>query len=734
MNQYSTFEIFGKRFCKTNKSKIPLKPDGTPAKSNNPATWSDYKTAVSSLKDSEMLGVFLGGGDDVPPRKVLACIDLDKCRDKSGNWQDLPLDIVTKAQSYTEISMSGNGLHVFGYCDDSIKTHKKPGIEIYTEKRYIALTGNQAFGQYQINDISAAISQIIEAHLKVPEKPKEKKPKYANNFEKAVFLIDNLFDKVNNYDDFVRIAAALAHEFGKKGESLFAKFAENPQYSDSPKKVKAKYASFLKAANAGKIVTLATVIYIAKKYGVYLPVELAAWRNAEKVTDNANAEIIAGELAGEWLFVHDMKSWYYYEHESGLWQQDKMKKIYTTILEITQRIIKQENESRSNESRDFIKNAIALENVEKMKKALELASAMLPAMICEFDTNPKMIAVKNGVIDLNKLDIIPHNPDYKLTYCINSHYNKNAKCPNWSNFLNEVQPDTDMQNFIKRLIGATLLGANDIQKFPVFYGRGGNGKSVFIDTIVQLFNDLAVKLPTSALMLMANNQDKTQNELYRARAARIVYATETAQNHTLNESIIKDITGGEKITARALYRESIEFYPRFIPFLIGNYKPTIKTADYGTWRRVLLIPWGIEIPPEKRKDKTELITTFMQESAGIFNWMLEGTRDFKKSGLQIPEDVTAATEEYKSDSDLIGEYIASEIRFHAKGAGVPLPISAAFKTFKEFLEASGDIDSFQGTQRKFTMELKNRGYKIVRRSGNQPVWVGAELAKEEDMF
>ena len=104
------------------------------------------------------------------------------------------------------------------------------------------------------------------------------------------------------------------------------------------------------------------------------------------------------------------------------------------------------------------------------------------------------------------------------------------------------------------------------------------------------------------------------------------------------------------------------------------------------------------------------------------------------SGLKIPADVTAATEEYKSDSDLIGEFISSEIRFYAKGQGVPLPVNAAFKSFKLFLEANGDVDSFRGTQRKFSTELKNRGYKITKGIGNASIWIGAELRREENDF
>ena len=735
MYDRTPFPTLGERFCKTNKTKIPLQSSGAPAKVNDQGTWSNYSEIIPKLRQGEMLGVFLGPGDDIPDNKALACIDLDKCRNKDGAWNDTAIAILKKTNSYTELSMSGNGLHIFGYCAPNIQSHKKAGIEIYTKSRFIAITGNQEFGEFELNDISELMTQLIDAEFETPKKEESSAPpvKKKSDYEKAEFLVNNLWDKINNYDDWTRFAAAIANTIGTRGEDLFAKFADNPQYSDTEQNVRDKYRSFVKAANQGRVVNFGTAVFIAKKYKVFLPVDLQSWKG-NKVTDRANAEVIAEELKGEWLFVHDMKSWYYYDHQTGLWQQDKMKKIYTAILEITQRIIKQNNEERTDASSFFIKNAFALENIDNIRKALEIASSILPAMICEFDKEIKFVAVKNGVLDLEKIRIIPHNPDYKLTFALNANFNTQAAAPAWLKFLNDVQPESEMQDFIQRLMGATLLGANDIQKFPVFYGRGGNGKSVFVDAIVSLFDELSVKLPTSALMMNNNNNDKTQNELFRARAARFLYATETAQNNTLNESVIKDITGGEKITARALYKETIEYYPRFVPFLIGNYRPNIKTADYGTWRRVLLIPWNVEIAPEKRIDKTKLIMSFMSEADGVLNWVLDGVRKFNYSGLNIPMDVTAATEEYKSDSDLIGEFISSEIRFYAKGQGVPLPVNAAFKSFKLFLEANGDVDSFRGTQRKFSTELKNRGYKITKGIGNASIWIGAELRREEDDF
>jgi putative DNA primase/helicase len=735
MYDRTPFKNLGKRFCKTNKTKIPLQVHGAPAKVNDKYTWGGFDEISNSLRVNEMLGVFLGPGDDMPNSQALACIDLDKCRNKDGGWNDLALSVLKKTNSYTELSMSGNGLHIFGFCDPNIQSHKKNGIEIYTNSRFIAITGNQEFGEFELNDISDLINQLIDAEFETPKKEKTPAPpmKKRSDYERAEFLVDNLWDKINNYDDWTRFAAAIANTLGKKGEDLFAKFANNPQYSDTEANVRQKYRSFIKAAGQGRVVNFGTAVYIAKKYGVTLPVDLQAWRGA-KVTDRANAEIISEELKGEWLFVHDMKSWYYYDHQTGLWQQDKIKRVYTAILEITQRIIKQNNEDRTETSAFLIKNAIALENIDNIRKTLEIASAILPAMICEFDTQTKLVAVKNGIIDLEKMQILPHNPDYRLTFAINANFNPNAAAQKWEKFLNEVQPEPEMQDFIQRLMGATILGANDIQKFPVFYGRGGNGKSVFVDTMVSLFGELSVKLPTAALMMNNNNNDKTQNELFRARAARFVYATETAQNNTLNESVIKDITGGEKITARALYKETIEYYPRFVSFLIGNYRPNIKTADYGIWRRVLLIPWNVEIAPEKRIDKTKLIISFMAEADGILNWILKGVKNFLTTGLNIPNDVKSATEEYKSDSDLIGEFISSEIRFYSRGEGVPLPVNAAFKSFKIFLDANGDVDSFRGTQRKFSTELKNRGYKISKGSGNSSVWIGAELRRNENDF
>jgi putative DNA primase/helicase len=737
------FKNLGKRFCITTSKKIPISPiTRKPVKPNDATTWTDYESCLRNMTPGDYLGIFLGS---VADGRRLGCIDLDHVRNESGEWSDLTLDTVAAAGSYSEVSMSGEGVHVFGYVtDDSIQSHKKAGIEIYTDKRFIAITGNQPFGKFNLADITAVVQNLFTEHFESEPEHFESEiipvPSGADsdNWRAAEYIINAIYDKVSDYDSYFRILGSLASEFGSDGEKLALKLAQNPIYSDSEMKISRDFQAILRGqAGRQNVFTFGSLVWQARSLGVHLPIILRKIQNFNP-SDTEWAGIIAENLRGGWLFNWDAKEWIYYDSDSGLWLADGTGKIFLEVQKITHRLKMQALETGGANTNMLLSMAKKLESAGKIKAGLELAAAELPVKYENFDADENILAFKNGCLNLKTMEFSGHAPENMASISINSEYNPSAKAEKWENFLSQIQPDSEIREFIQRLSGLFLLSGNPSQRVAFFHGQGGNGKSVFIDTWSKILGGLACKLPTTAIMSSKNGGggDMAQRELFRARAARLAYVTETDAGDTINVSLVKDFSGEEKVTARKIYGSTIEYYPKFFPVIIGNNLPKVKTQDYGIWRRLLLVPFLVIIPESQRIDKEILTRQFLSESAGIINWALAGLADYRENGLRVPKAVSAATADYKTSSDILTEFIGDEIEFFQAGTDISISTADAYLAFQSWLNENGSESEWRGSIRSFNIEIKSRGYKLIPSFSHGQkikIWSGARFQQKTEI-
>jgi putative DNA primase/helicase len=187
----------------------------------------------------------------------------------------------------------------------------------------------------------------------------------------------------------------------------------------------------------------------------------------------------------------------------------------------------------------------------------------------------------------------------------------------------------------------------------ILFGSGANGKSTFLNTLMYLLGDYATATTTETFM--ARKGEQIGNDLARLRGTRLVTTTETEFGKKLAEALIKQITGNDRITARFLYGEFFNFLPTFKVFMATNHKPTIKGTDHGIWRRIKLIPFTNRIPEEKQDKHLE--EKLKKEASGILNWLLEGVCRWRREGLKTPKIVLTATDEYRCDMDIIGNFV-----------------------------------------------------------------------------
>jgi putative DNA primase/helicase len=267
--------------------------------------------------------------------------------------------------------------------------------------------------------------------------------------------------------------------------------------------------------------------------------------------------------------------------------------------------------------------------------------------------------VENGTMDLKTGELREHRQEDMITKIARVTYDKSADCPIWKTFLMEIMNyNAELIRFIQTAADWTVTGDTSEQSMFILFGTGANGKSTFLNTIMNLLGDYAIAIPTETFM--KKNGDQITNDIARLRGTRFVTTTEAEQGQRLSEPLIKQITGNDRMTARFLYGEFFNFVPAFKIFMATNHKPVIKGTDHGIWRRIKLIPFTTRIPEEKQDKRLE--ERLRGEASGILNWLLEGAKRWTMERLRTPQIITSATDEYRKEMNVIGELYPETVR------------------------------------------------------------------------
>jgi len=253
----------------------------------------------------------------------------------------------------------------------------------------------------------------------------------------------------------------------------------------------------------------------------------------------------------------------------------------------------------------------------------------------------------------------------------------------------------------------------------ILWGGGSNGKSTFVETIRHVMGAYAVT--TRAETLMAKQQTGIPNDIAALAGARLVTASETDRGKHLAEGTVKEITGGDTVTARFLNKEFFSFRPLFKLLLITNNKPVIKGTDDGIWRRIHLLPFTVSFK-DNQKDPL-LAGKLKEESAGILEWMIEGCEMWQIHGLAPPEGVKAATDAYKKEQDTLAEFIEECC---SKKSGESTTKADIYKAYVRWAEANGEHPM---KQRTLTTALEERGWIEAKSRATGRAWDGWVLVE-----
>jgi len=336
------------------------------------------------------------------------------------------------------------------------------------------------------------------------------------------------------------------------------------------------------------------------------------------------------------------------------------------------------------------------------------------------DANHWSLNVLNGTLDLHTGQLRPHGPLELLTKVALVDYDPQAQCPTWDAFLFHVLgEDAELRRFVQKAVGYTLTGSTEEQCLFMLYGSGANGKSTFIQTLSALLGDYARQTPTETLLIKPG--DAPRNDLARLQGARFVAAVESESGKRLAEVLVKQLTGGDTITARYLYGEYFDYMPSFKVWLAVNHKPVVQGTDHAIWRRIHVLPFVVTIP-EAQRDK-RLMEKLQAELPGILRWAVEGCLAWQRERLEAPAVVRRATRDYRAEMDVIAAFIKECC---VQGPEQRVGATTLYKEYQGWCSQTGEQVV---TQKAFGTALAEQGFTSGRKASER-YWQGITLREE----
>ncbi len=366
--------------------------------------------------------------------------------------------------------------------------------------------------------------------------------------------------------------------------------------------------------------------------------------------------------------------------------------------------------AQQSESRTSLANMVALARTE-------------PGVTVEpgqLDVDPWLLNVANGTIDLRTGVLRPHRREDLITKLIDIVYGDpdDIACPTWLALLERILPSEELRRFLQRAIGYSLTGDTSEQVLFMCIGVGANGKTTTLDGCSRLLGDYGRR--TDFTTFLASDQEHVRNDIAALAGSRFVYAMEVEQGRRLSEVVVKELTGGDTISARFLHREFFEFTPQFKLWLAANHKPEVRGTDHAIWRRIRLIPFTVTIP-EKEQDR-QLPEKLRAELPGILSWAIRGCLDWQKLGLSPPDEVRQATQAYREEQDLLGGFITDRCDVAAGNK------ESAASLFDEYVVWAQDSGEQPVTKRTFGRLLRDRGFADGKGTGGTRMWLGLCLS------
>lgn len=366
-------------------------------------------------------------------------------------------------------------------------------------------------------------------------------------------------------------------------------------------------------------------------------------------------------------------------------------------------------------------------NHSKIQNTIKIASTDPRISINqdELDQHPTQLNTPQGIVNLKTGELTPPDPKKLHSKTTLTTPNQNCPTPLWNQFLEDTfHGHPGMIPYVQQLAGYTATGLVGAQILPFLYGSGANGKSVFVDVLTELLGDYATPAPANFL---TPTREQHPTEIARLKGIRFLTASEVAEGSRFDEIKIKQLTGGDKLTARYMNGDFFDFHPTHKIWLSGNHQPKVQTGGYSFWRRLRLIPFTNTVPEHKRiADLTKQLIE--KEGPGILHWIIRGATEYLTYGFTEPQEVTDATKAYEESEDELGRFIADRVIL---GGGTNTRVS-----YKDIRHAYTEWCRLEGltpaTANMFTREIRSRFNIDTVRSNGTRYYTNCTLTKDTE--
>ncbi|GHE03746.1 hypothetical protein U879_05700 [Defluviimonas sp. 20V17] len=390
------------------------------------------------------------------------------------------------------------------------------------------------------------------------------------------------------------------------------------------------------------------------------------------------------------------------------------------------------------------KHATKCGNLDKIKKALESAEHRRRAEVEDLDNDPFAFVTPNGQIDLRKVAawtppeaaepeeiarskagwLTPTDRALLPTKCGGVPFDPSADCPKWRDFLALILPDADIRACVQRILGASLFGENRAQICVLLRGPGGNGKSTLLNGLQHVLGTAdGYAAPCKIEMFLetgnASSGGPTPEEI-NLPGARAYIATEPGARDILSAKKIKGLTGGDKRMSRGLNKDFFFWTPRGIPIISCNRTPKIKDEDEGTRRRLVFIPFDVNLralPAEQQRAQGEVEAELRREGAGILNWLLDGFAEFMRRGVDMPEAMATLKANLMQAADPVGVFLDD---MTTRDPGDRVNVTEFYNVLERWCETEGHTLYQMATVRSIMIE---KGFETTKYQGRS-CWRG----------
>jgi putative DNA primase/helicase len=435
------------------------------------------------------------------------------------------------------------------------------------------------------------------------------------------------------------------------------------------------------------------------------------------LTDLGNAERLVHRHGHDLRYCWTWGKWLVWDGKR--WKKDDSGEVFRFAKETVASIYGEAEAAPDQERRKALAgHAMRSEAGARIKEMVDLARSDVPVLPEDLDASPDLLNTLNGTVDLRTGELREHCREDLTTKIAPVEFDPDAEAPTWAAFLERVLPAEELRGFVERAAGYSATGDTSEQCMFINHGTGANGKSTFQEALSAALGDYAMRAPTE--MLLARRPGSVPNDVARLKGARFVTAAETEEGRRLAESLVKDLTGQDTITARFMRAEWFDFRPTHKLWLSTNHKPEIRGTDVAIWRRIRLVPWSVVIPP-KEQDK-KLPEKLRAELPGILAWIVRGCLEWRRDGLRPPDQVRRATVEYRTEMDVLAAFLADCCQ---QGQGVSAFASDLWNAWRRWCQETGESE---GTQKRFGGRLAERGFLNHRDSKTgRKVWSGVGL-------